>query len=64
MNDTANQNYPCHTCENAQRMSFQRHLSNNQTSLREEVFCLSIHKLLDDGLPVSCSGYKPRSQTE
>lgn len=65
MTDTANQksvpqDYPCMDCENAQIMDFPR----GEGKIRTEIFCLKIHKLLDEGLPVSCSGFALRSTTE
>lgn len=56
---SANPESPCMVCGNAQLMDFPR-----GTTTRTEVFCMNIHKLMDEGLPISCSGFAPRSQAE
>jgi hypothetical protein len=60
MTESADQKYPCPTCEKAQLMDFER----GEGRIRSEVFCLSIGKLLDEGLPIQCSAYKPISSTQ
>ena len=64
MTDTANQESaeqesPCMVCAHAQIMEFPR-----GKTTRTEVFCLNIHKLMDEGLPVSCNAFALRSATE